>query len=75
MTTDTYERLEVHEIDAVRAYRRTLWAERAERDPDGARDQLLSALRTHVDAWPDALHISTITGHTMRGTTIGDLTA
>ena len=75
MTTDTYERLDTHEIDAVRAYRRRLWTERAERDPNGARDQLVAALRTHVDAWPDDLHLSVIAGHTMRGITVGNLTA
>jgi hypothetical protein len=73
MTTDTYERLDAHEIDAVRAYRRRLWSERAERDQDGAREQLVASLRTHLDAWPDAIHIAVIVAHTMRGVRVGDL--
>lgn len=71
--TATYERLDDIEGDRVRAYRRSLWCERAHRDPDGARQQITNALRVHSDPWVDGVKLVTIASVAFRDTTVGDL--
>lgn len=73
MSADTYERLDEHEIGSVRAYRRQLWAERAQRDPNGARDQIVRAIRLHADPWTDDIPLQTVASVALRGKKIGDL--
>lgn len=74
MTSTTYERLDHHEVDQVRSYRRSLWTERALRDPQGARAQVVDALAKHSDPWVDGVHLTTLADVAFTGTTVGDLT-
>lgn len=73
--SDTYERLDDVEVENVRAYRRSLWIERAVNDAAGAREQVVDALRTHADRWADGLAIATIANICLKGRKVGDLSA
>lgn len=73
-TTDEYERLDEHEVEAVRAYRRRLWTELGTRDPEAARGQITNALSHHADAWVDGIHLASIASVAFHATTVGDLT-
>ena len=71
--TSTYERLDAAEVESVRAHRRQLWTERAHRDKDGARAQVVDAIRQHSDPWVDGINLVTLVSVALRDKTIGDL--
>lgn len=70
---EMYERLDAHEIEDVRALRRSIWIDRAAENPDAARRQVVDALAKHADAWVDGISLVTLVRVAFRHSTVGDL--
>lgn len=73
MTTTTYERLDEHEVESVRALRRQMWRTRAEDDPMIAGKEARKAIGSFVDEWADGLYVDEVVAACLVGVQVGHL--